>query len=110
MRASGTALFVATAVALAGCGGDPTAPTDGQLENVRLACTAQLNVEPAVCSCLAERAEDDLTRDQVDVVIAAMMEKHALAMEERQQLTAEETAQVGLFMATAAAGCMTDAG
>ncbi len=95
-----SAMVSALAVQSCGAGGGSDA-ADRLLE----ACMASTNIDRSMCECVANRAEEDLSGDALEFVIASLNEDEDRAEELRGELDMTELAQAGLFMTQAPAQC-----
>jgi hypothetical protein len=75
------------------------------IETLRRECAAQLNLPPAGCDCIAEKA-GELNDNQQAFVVASVTKNEAAAAALRSQLTMTELTEAGLFMTTSPQACM----
>ncbi|MGE0441965.1 MAG: hypothetical protein AB7L66_09750 [Gemmatimonadales bacterium] len=66
------------------------------------ACRSSSNLEPAICDCLARKAETDLKEDERSFLLAVLTKNDARAAELRPKLGLEGAAKTGMFLTKAA--------
>lgn len=66
------------------------------------ACTSSTNMDEAVCECMAEKAETDLSEDEREFVLAALKEDEARTTELRAELGVDGAMRAGMFMTNVA--------
>ena len=69
------------------------------------ACTSQTNMGDELCSCVANKAQKDLSKDGFAMLLATLEEDRATADKLRRSMKIEEVTQAGMFMATGPAAC-----
>lgn len=107
-------LAAGAALVLSACGGGDSGgdadggrtASSGDLERrFETACNEQSNMEPAICDCLAERAESDLSEGGFALLVASIEDDQDEAARLRTSLPFEETAAAGMFMVNTPAEC-----
>jgi hypothetical protein len=98
MRTTGLALVC---LALAGCGGSDLSA------KLTEACMKDGDMNQAQCSCMADRAEKDLSKDAQALVLAEMEKNQARVDELSRTMTMQDAASVGTFLMNAMAQCAT---
>ena len=93
-----TAMAVACLV-LAGCGGSSVS---GKLKS---ACMKDSDMTEAQCSCVADRAEKDLSKDAQEMLVAEMEENRERVDELSRQMSMQDAASVGTFLMNTTAQC-----
>ena len=68
-------------------------------------CHAQLQLGDGGCTCIADKADAELSADQQDFLIAQVTDDQAATQAATAKLTVAEMTQVGLFMQQAPATC-----
>ena len=94
-----TAAIVLASLVLAGCGGSNVS---GKLKS---ACMKDSDMTEAQCSCIADRAEKDLSKDAQEMLVAEMEENRERVEELSKQMTMQDAASVGTFMMNTTAQC-----
>lgn len=84
-------------------GGDE--PAESAADDFAAACLNATNNSPSMCSCLAEKADEDLTGDARDFLVASMNEDNDRVLAMRGQLSVEEMSVAGMFLVTASTEC-----
>lgn len=69
------------------------------------ACLTASNLSQSMCVCLSEKADQDLSDNSRDFLIATLNEETEDAMELRIRMNVEETAAAAMFMANASTQC-----
>jgi hypothetical protein len=69
------------------------------------ACLSASNQSVSMCTCLSEKADDGLSDNSRDFLIATLNEETEDAMELRIRMNMEETAAAAMFMANASTQC-----
>ena len=99
MRSTGIAAVLI--VLGAGCGGS-------DLENkMTAACMKDGEMTEAQCSCVADRASKDLSKDAQELMVAELEENQARVNELSQKMTMQDAASVGTFLMNAMGQCTT---
>ncbi len=94
-----SAMVSALAVQSCGAGGSDAA------DRLAEACMASTNMGRSMCECVANRAEEDLSDNAFEFVIASLNEDEDRAEQLRGELDMTELAQAGMFMTQAPAHC-----
>ena len=94
-----TAGFAVACFMLAGCGGSDLS------DKLETACMKDGDMTDAQCSCVADRAEKDLSKDAQALVLAEMEENQARVDELTKTMSMQDAASVGTFMMNAMAQC-----
>ena len=68
-------------------------------------CHAQLQLGDSGCTCIADKADAELSADQQEFLIAQVTDDPAATQAATAKLTVAEMTQVGLFMQQAPAAC-----
>ena len=68
-------------------------------------CHAQLQLGDSGCTCIADKADAELSADQREFLLAQVTEDTAPTPAQTAKLTPAEMTQVGLFMQQAPAAC-----
>jgi len=93
----------------AGATDDMTTETDTSSGNADdefvTACLSASNQSVSMCTCLSEKADDGLSDNSRDFLIATLNEETEDAMELRIRMNMEETAAAAMFMANASTQC-----
>ncbi|PIW30288.1 MAG: hypothetical protein COW29_04295 [Rhodobacterales bacterium CG15_BIG_FIL_POST_REV_8_21_14_020_59_13] len=82
--------------------GTPSGNTDDEFV---AACLSASNLSRSMCDCLAEKADEGLSANSRDFLIATLNEETQAAMELRVRMNMEETAAAAMFMANASTQC-----
>ena len=69
------------------------------------ACTSSSNLGEAVCECLANQAQEDLSDKGIEFLIAGMSGDMDRTEELRGELDVDEAMAAGMFMVHAPASC-----
>jgi hypothetical protein len=72
-------------------------------EDFTTACTTSSNMGRAICSCMAEKAQNELNADERAFVLAVLQEDDAAAERVRGKLGFEGGMRAGMFMTKAGA-------
>jgi hypothetical protein len=99
MRTTG---FAIVCLALAGCGGSDLSA------KLTEACMKDGDMDRAACSCMADRAEKDLSKDAQALMLAEMEKDQARVQELSKNMTMQDAASVGTFMMNAMTQCATN--
>jgi len=59
----------------------------------------------ALCSCVAEKAQEELTEDGYQFLLASLEEREDDTARLRQEMPVQELMKAGMFMASAPATC-----
>lgn len=94
-----TAVFVVACLVLAGCGGSDVS------SKLKSACMKDGDMTEAQCSCIADRAEKDLSKDAQAMLVAEMEEDRDRVNELSRQMSMQDAASVGTFMMNTTAQC-----
>lgn len=100
MKTSCKYSILASALVAFACGGGSNTEqefTDG--------CTSSTNLGEAVCECLADRAQETLSPEGVEFLIAGMSGDTEKAEELRGELDVSEAMAAGMFMVNTPATC-----
>ena len=100
----GAAIALPT-LALTGCGGDGTPGGGGDARALAATCTDATNMSQALCDCIAETAETELTTEQLSFLVASMSEDETAAEMARGELSITDAIEVASFMTSAPANC-----
>jgi hypothetical protein len=95
MRIAGV---LVTGLVLAGCGSDLS-------DRMEAACMKDGGMTQAQCSCIADRAEKDLSKDAQAAIIAEMEEDRARVEELSKQMSMQDAASVGTFLMNVTQQC-----
>ncbi len=90
---------LAALLILASCGGD-----GDFADRFSAACAAESDMPEAVCACLADRAERDLSDDARSLLLALVEKDEAAAERIRSSIAVTEAMQAGLLL-TEAGSC-----
>lgn len=74
------------------------------------ACTSSTNMDEAVCECMAEKAETDLSEDEREFVLAALDEDEERTEELRTELGVDDAMRAGMFMTNVASCAVEEMG
>lgn len=96
MRTAGLAVAY---LILVGCGGSSVEA------KMKTACMKEDGMTEAQCSCIAERAEKDLSKDAQNMLIAEMEKDNARVQELSQKMSMQDAASVGTFLMNTMAQC-----
>jgi hypothetical protein len=94
-----TAAIAVACLVLAGCGGS------GVAGKVKTACMKDSDMTESECTCVADRAAKDLSKDAQAMLVAQMEDNTARVQELSQQMSMQDAASLGTFMMNAAAQC-----
>jgi hypothetical protein len=109
MKALLTSLVViATAACGAGAGGAGGDDDDFEAEFTQ-ACGEFSNLEPELCSCMAGKAQNELSEDERNFLLASIRDDEAETERLRPQLSLDGAMRVGMFMTNVTA-CGPEAG
>jgi hypothetical protein len=89
-----TLVFAATAPGLA-----------GTAETMEKECLAQLNMPPAACTCIGERAESERAPKVQEFVIAMITQNQAMSARLRGELTVAEMTRAASWMTKTPTRC-----
>jgi hypothetical protein len=78
----------------------------GPADTIEAECLAQLNMPPAACRCIGERAVSELNANQVEMFIAMVTKDDATSARLRSQMPVNELTQTAMFMTSAPQRCM----
>lgn len=70
------------------------------------ACTTETNMGEAICTCVANKAVEELSSDGFAFLLAGMSGDEARAEQLRESLDVSEAMQAGMFMVNAPASCV----
>lgn len=73
------------------------------------ACGNQTNMDQAICECLADRGETELSDNAKTMLLATIEGNEEVAREMRSELSMADAMQAGLFM-TEAGSCAAELG
>lgn len=96
MRSAG---FAVACLMLVGCGGSDLS------DKLEAACMKDGDMTEAQCSCVADRAEKDLSKDAQALVVAEMEENEARVDELSKTMSMQDAASVGTFLMNTMAQC-----
>jgi hypothetical protein len=96
MRTAGLAV---ACLILVGCGGS------GVEAKMKTACMKEDGMTETQCSCLADRASKDLSKDAQQLMVAEMENDQARVQELSKNMSMQDAASVGTFMMNAASQC-----
>ena len=82
-----------------------TAASADTRERIIEECHAQLQLGDGGCTCIADKADAELSADQREFLLAQVTEDTAPTADQIAKLTPAEMTQVGLFMQQAPAVC-----
>lgn len=99
----GSSVLVAALVACGGEGGSAF------VEDFVDACTANANMPDGVCECMAELAEEEISPDAQELLLAILQGDEDTAAELRSEIPIAEAMQAGMFM-TEAGRCAQELG
>lgn len=86
-------------------GGDAVETGATPSDDFAAACLNATNNSPAMCECMADRAEDGLTGDAREFLIASMNDENERVMSMRGELSVEEMSVAGMFLVNASVEC-----
>lgn len=93
----------------AGATDDMTTETDTSSGNADdefvTACLSASNQSVSMCTCLSEKADEDLSDNSREFLIATLNEESEAVMEMRTRMDMEEMATAAMFMANASTQC-----
>jgi hypothetical protein len=69
------------------------------------ACLSASNQSVSMCTCLSEKADEDLSDNSREFLIATLNEESEAVMEMRTRMDMEEMATAAMFMANASTQC-----
>lgn len=69
------------------------------------ACLSASNQSMSMCTCLSEKADEDLSDNSREFLIATLNEESEAVMEMRTRMDMEEMATAAMFMANASTQC-----
>ena len=96
MRTAGLAV---ACLILVGCGGSSVEA------KMKTACMKEDGMTEAQCSCMADRAEKDLSKDAQQLMVAELEKDQARVQELSQKMSMQDAASVGTFLMNAMAQC-----
>ncbi|MCG8467089.1 MAG: hypothetical protein MJB57_02635 [Gemmatimonadetes bacterium] len=99
-------LLFGSAALLAACGG----PGGASSSAVAAACETSSNLSAELCSCVSEKAEERLTAEGRELLIAVLEENAEETERLRTELPPSEAMNAGMFMAQAPAACAEELG
>ncbi len=99
-----TVFAFASLLMLAACGD----VSSGQSAEIIKLCNAKLEVSEAVCKCVGNRAQEDLTEDERVVLIAMIGGDRDKIDDVRGSMSAPGMMKAGMFMAMAPSECAQD--
>jgi len=82
--------------------GSSNGPSDDEFV---AACLRASNQTESMCTCLSEKAEEDLTANSREFLIATLNEESDEVMEMRSRMSMEEMSTAGMFLVTASTEC-----
>lgn len=94
-------------ILLAACGGTSGSTAAGGREIAEV-CKSELNASDEICACIGEAAARDLSRDQIDFLLASVQEDQAAIVRLRQELGIAGATEAGMFLINAPADCARD--
>ena len=72
---------------------------------MKTACMKEDGMTDAQCSCIAERAEKDLSKDAQQMMIAELEKDQARVQELSQKMSMQDAASVGTFLMNTMGQC-----
>jgi len=72
---------------------------------MKTACMKEEGMTEAQCSCIADRAEKDLSKDAQNMLVAEMEKDQARVQELSQKMSMQDAASVGTFLMNTMAQC-----
>ena len=88
-----------TCLVLGGCGGS------GASAKLETACRKDSDMTAAQCSCIADRAEKDLSKPAQEMLVAEMEDNNERVQELSKQMSMQDAASVATFMMNTTAQC-----
>ncbi|WP_421785746.1 hypothetical protein [Hyphobacterium sp.] len=86
-------------------GGDAVQTSAGSGDDFAAACLNATNNSPEICECMAEQADDALTGDAREFLIASMNDENERVLAMRGELSVEEMSVAGMFLVNATVEC-----
>jgi hypothetical protein len=79
----------------------------GSKERLAQACIKDNSMTEAQCRCVADRAEKDLSKDAMELIVAQAEENTQRVDELSRKISMDDAQKVGTFLMNATTQCMT---